>query len=221
MILDVFPIEAKMIDYSAPGFTDKRLERFGCSPPVRVVERQLSLWCLEIGCSIQDRYGQWVLPAVSMGGVVVPGSREHVTAGWNLWAHGRCLVEDKRPCFGIHIGLAGQHMARDAPELLLCPVEEFTALGQADSQPVVNFGVEVLQQLLAGVAHRLRDFGVEVEPELRELRFDGLRRTALLVNGHDPTFEIDPGLDSAQHLVAGTEHSRKQPELLGKKLEHP
>ena len=49
----------------------------------------------------------------------------------------------------------------------------------------------------------------------------GLRRTALLVDGHDPTLEIDPGLDGTQHLVAGTEYSREQPELLGQKLKHP
>ena len=146
-----------MVDYRAPGAADERPDRLERSAPVRVVEGQLRFWYVEVGCCIDYRNRKWVLSAVPVDEIVIIGACELVPAGGNVRGEGRGLVENEGPCVGLDLGMAGEHVAGDSPELLLGAVEELAALGQAHSQPVVDFGVEVFQELLAGVVHRLCD----------------------------------------------------------------
>ena len=67
--------------------------------------------------------------------------------------------------------------------------------------------VEVVEQLLAGVALAGGDLGLQIPLELVELELDLLRRAAFLVDGGDALLEVHARLHGPEHLVAGAEHA--------------
>ncbi len=78
-----------------------------------------------------------------------------------------------------------------------------------------DFIVEVLEQLATGVGHRLVDFQAQFELEVVEGGLDFILLAAALVDGGDALFEVDAGLDGAQHFVAGAEHVFEELEFFG------
>ncbi len=106
-------------------------------------------------------------------------------------------------------------MPREAPQALVEAVEHVLAL---DADLLDDLLVEVVEQLLAGIALAKRDLVPELALELVELELDLLRRPALRVDRRDALLEVDAGLDRAQHLVAGAEHAAEEPELLVEQL---
>lgn len=82
--------------------------------------------------------------------------------------------------------------------------------------------VKPLEQLPTRIVHTGTDAFVHFLLEkLSERRFNLLRGSAFLVDGKDPLLEIDPRLDTSEHIVRGTEHAVEQVELLAQKFEHP
>ncbi len=106
-------------------------------------------------------------------------------------------------------------MPGQPPEPLVEAVEDVVAL---DAHLLDDFLVEVVEQLLAGVALARRRSPPPARAELVELELDLLRRAALLVDGRDALLEVHAGLDRAQHLVARAEDAVEQPELLVEQL---
>src|SRR5690606_1901620 len=83
-----------------------------------------------------------------------------------------------------------------------------------DAQLVLHFLVEILQQHLSCLDHRLVDLGREIELELLKAGLDFVRVTAVLVDLGDAALEIDTGADGAQHFVARTKLGVEELDLL-------
>ena len=118
----------------------------------------------------------------------------------------------------VEAGIGAEIEAGYLPEPLLKAIEIVAA---ADADLFDNFLVEIIQELLPRFFSFVVDLGFEVLLELIELEADLLRCTAFLVNGNDPLFEIDAGLDGAEHLVAGSEDAIEKAKFFVEKLIDP
>src|SRR5262249_30284694 len=101
------------------------------------------------------------------------------------------------------------------------PVEAVEKIVGLDADFLDNLLVEIVQELFTRVFLTLGDLGFELALKLVELELDLLGRAALLVDGGDAFLDIDAGVDRAEHLVAGAEHTVEQAELLVEQLVDP
>ena len=118
----------------------------------------------------------------------------------------------------VEAGIGCEQVPGEPPEPLVEAVQVIAAL---NADLLDDLLVEVVEQLLAGVALPLGDLRFQLALELVELELDLLRRAALLVDGGDALLEVHAGLDRAQHLVAGAEDAVEEAELLVEQLVHP
>ncbi len=129
-------------------------------------------------------------------------------------------LEAKRPITVEKFGVRAELETSQLHEESFVPREISLTLVEAYPQLVVDFGVEILQELPARAGHGLVDLGAQFELQLIERRLDLLGRAAALVDGGDAFLEIDARLDGPQHFVAGPEDALEERELLGQQPEH-
>src|SRR5450756_2048467 len=98
----------------------------------------------------------------------------------------------------------GEHVPRETPELVVEAVEHRAAV---HAHLLDDLLIEVVEELLAGIALAAADLGLEVELELVELELDLLGRAALLVDAGDALLKVDARFHRAEHFVAGAEHA--------------
>ncbi len=78
----------------------------------------------------------------------------------------------------------------------------------------MNFGVEVFEELLAGVLHRLVDASRHLLLKALKSRFDFFSRPTALIDAHHSLLEFDSRLNSAKNLIARSKDARKELKLL-------
>lgn len=108
---------------------------------------------------------------------------------------------------GIELGLAVQFVPGQAPEHRLVLVQVLPALVQVHSQTVVDFRVEILEELFPGVFHGRGDLRVHFPLQPGEFFLDLGRRPAILVDRDDALLEFDARLDGPEDFVARAENS--------------
>ena len=115
----------------------------------------------------------------------------------------------------VEAGVGSQVKPRQLPEPVLEAVRDSP---RSDAHLLDDFLIEVVEQLLPGVAGLSAISRFQFVLELVELELDLLRRAALLVDGGDALLEVHAGLDGPEHFVAGAEDAVEEAELLVEQL---
>lgn len=132
-------------------------------------------------------------------------------------------VRDRLPIV-VQVENAPDHLtpARESPARVVWRVHQqtFQSIKAAGRIALGNFQtflhnfVEVFQQRLAFIQHRVADFSRQIELELLEGGMNFVGVAAILVDVGNAALKIDTGFHGAEHFVAGTEHAIEELELL-------
>ena len=111
---------------------------------------------------------------------------------------------------GLAVELALHERQQSAATLVECR----PSLVTVDSKTLVNFFVEVVEDHLSRLRKAVMNLVFEIGLELGERPGDVFLGSALLVDLGDTAFDVDAGLEGAEHLVAGSEDPVEEVEIL-------